>query len=154
MVRTALRAVLALCLASACSQDDSASLGDPVRGERGGGADGFELVRGGRVHQAELAASLGPSADPALLLAAVEKDLTGELGALDPADFSVRRDTSSARPAGGSLRHVDLVQTADGVPIHGTYLQLTVAEDAGGARLVGSSYRVYTAGRRSTPRRP
>ena len=141
MVRTALGAALAMCLASACSQDhESSSIGDPVEG---GGESDNGLVQGGRLHQAPLAASLGAAADHGLLLAAVERDLIDQVGPLDPEQFAVRRDTTSATPAGGTLRHIDLVQTASGVPVHGTYLQLTLREVGGTPRVVGSTFRLY-----------
>ena len=35
------------------------------------------------------------------------------------------------------------MQTAGGVPVHGTYLQLTVREDRGTPRVVGSTFRLY-----------
>jgi hypothetical protein len=137
MVRTALGAALAMCLASACSQDhESTSTEDPVAG---GEESPSGLVRGGQPHQAQLSATLGVTADHAMLLAAIEPDLVDELGALDPDQFAVRSDKSTATLTGTGLRHVDLVQTAGGVPIHGTYLQLTVRGD----KVVGSSFRVY-----------
>ncbi len=141
MVRTALGTALAMCLAAACSQDhESTSIGDPVGS---GGESDNGLVQGGRLHQAPLAASLGDTADHGLLLAAVEKDLIDQVGPLDPEQFAVRRDSKTATLAGGSLRHIDLVQTAGGVPVHGTYLQLTVREDSGTPRVVGSTFRLY-----------
>jgi hypothetical protein len=151
MVRTALAAALAMCLAAACSQDhDSSSLGDPVQGGDDGEPGQTGLVRGGQVHKAPLASALGASADHALLLAAVQDDLSGQVGQLDPVKFSVRGDTTTESPAGGSLRHIDMVQSIDGVPVHGTYLQLTVRGDGRESRVVGSSFSLYRGARVDT----
>ncbi|HWM86355.1 MAG TPA: hypothetical protein VNO33_10970 [Kofleriaceae bacterium] len=100
-------------------------------------------MRGGYLHQTLLAAPVGPNADHAMLLGAIESDLVGKVGALEPDRFAVRRDFTTASPAGGNLRHVDLMQNIDGVPVHGTYLQITVREEAGSAKVVGSSFRLY-----------
>ncbi|HKE17182.1 MAG TPA: hypothetical protein VKB80_20050 [Kofleriaceae bacterium] len=140
MVRTALGAALALCLAAACSQDsDSTSLGDPVEG---GGETGNGLVSGGQLHKAPLAASLGATADPALLLAAVERDLVDQTGPLDPEQFVVRTESTSTTASGAALRHVDFQQTVGGVPVHGTHLQLTV-RDGSPPMVLSSSFRLY-----------
>ena len=146
MVRTALAAALAMFLAAACSQDhDSTSVGDPVQGGDDGDQGEAGLVSGGQIHQAPLAAALGESADHSLLLAAVADDLSGQVGALDPDQFTVRGDTTTGS-AGGSLRHIDMVQSLDGVPVHGTYLHLVVRED----RVVSSSFRLYRGAKADT----
>jgi len=145
MVRTALAAVMALSLAAACSQDDP-EVGDPRLDDLAGGGGSSDLVRGGQSHQTSLAASLGATPDIAALLSAVDEDLRDQVGPLDPDDFIVRGDTTTQSPAGGSLRHVDLVQTVDGVPIHQTYLQLTVRENT----VVGSTFRLYRGAQADT----
>ncbi|HTE52913.1 MAG TPA: hypothetical protein VK698_18800 [Kofleriaceae bacterium] len=101
------------------------------------------MVRGGQLHHADLAAPLGANADAVMLLGAVENDLRGRVGALAPENFAVRGQYASTSPGGARLRNVDMVQRINGVPVHGTYLQLTVREDGGAASVVGSAFRVY-----------
>jgi hypothetical protein len=159
MVRTALGTALALCLASACSSQDPSDPNDPDPSggdpndpddpdgdDPGGGGPGpvaSGLVRGGQLHRVSLAAPVGPNADHGMLLGAVEKDLVRRVGPLEPGNFDVRGDHTSASPSGARLRHVDMVQRINGVPVDGTYLQLTVREDGGAATVLGSSFRVY-----------
>jgi hypothetical protein len=157
IVRTAIGAALALCLASACSgenpspdPDDPGRPGEEDEPDRAPGDDPVGgdpiargLVRGGQLHQVDLPAPLGANADRAMLIGAVEDELRGRTGELPPENFRVRREFVSAAGGGAHLRHVDMVQTIGGVPVHGTYLQLTVREDAGAAAVVASSFRLY-----------
>lgn len=160
MLRTALGAALALCLATGCSDGDlaggAADGGPKPPGETAAASQPGQpgpppaheardgLVRGGQVHRVDLS-PLGAGADHALLLGAVEGELRSWIGPLDAEDFQVRGDVSSQAGGGARLRHLDLVQQVNGVPIHDTYLQLTVREEggaAGGSTLVGSAFRV------------
>jgi hypothetical protein len=155
IVRTAVGAALALCLASACSgespspdPDDPGVPGkddpDPDDPDPGNGDPIVRgLVRGGQLHHIQLPGPLAGSADRAVLLGAVEADLRSRTGSLRPDDFAIRRDSTTQAGGGARLRHVDMVQMVSGVPVHDTYLQLTVREDGGSAALVGSSYRFY-----------
>lgn len=164
-MRNALCAALALCLAAACSDDSPPSdpgpgpgdeedpgpdpgddPGNPGGGGTGGGGGSVlarGMVRGGAIHHADLPAPLGVNADASMLLGAVDADLRGRVGSLAPENFQLRGETATATPSGARLRHVDMVQRVNGVPVHGTHLQLVVREDGGSARVVGSSFRVY-----------
>ncbi len=104
-------------------------------------------VRGGQLHQNGVASLTGARPmEAASLLPSVRPELQHALGTLAGDAFSLvdTRKVRSAARTGGELTHVGYRQQVNGVPIHGTYLNLTLRENgAGGARLVASSFHLY-----------
>lgn len=101
-------------------------------------------IRGGRVHDTVLAGITDASAmDPRPLVDAVQADLRGRLGALRPTDFAELDRRLTPAGNGARLTNVLLRQTVGGVPVEDTYLHVAVRSGAAGAKLVGSSYRLY-----------
>lgn len=104
------------------------------------------MVRGGQIHKTALRARPGATAaavDIAALLAAVGEELRPHLGAVAAGDFALRQDVAENLRGGARLRHIDLQQTMAGVPVHGSYLQLTLREQGSSATVVASSFHLY-----------
>ncbi|HEU4728950.1 MAG TPA: hypothetical protein VFT22_13695 [Kofleriaceae bacterium] len=139
-----------LLLASACSFYGDTNLGgDPGAGSGTTPVDpphaqAEHEIRGGRLHDAVIPGLTdAASSDPATLVAAVQADLRGRLGALRTSDFlEIHRNTTQAR-GGARLSFVTLRQIAGGVPIDDTYLYIGVRYSASGAKLVSSSYHLF-----------
>ncbi|WP_437593948.1 hypothetical protein [Sorangium sp. So ce1000] len=102
-------------------------------------------VKGGRVHRATTS-SISParSLSASSVLPAVQGELESALGPLGAGDFVIASQHVERTPARGTLSHVSYRQIRDGVPIHGTYLNLTLRADGrGGNALVASSHHLY-----------
>lgn len=100
-------------------------------------------IRGGRVHNVMIKGMSDANSDPAHLIAAVQADLRGRLGAVNATDFVEQHRNTQATKTGARLQFVTMRQTVNGVPIEETYLHVGVRYDATGARLVSSGYRVF-----------
>jgi hypothetical protein len=137
-----------MALASACSSGgDSVGPGDgpgptPVNPPTPSAHE--REIRGGRVHDVMVSGIADANtADPGKLIAAVQADLRGRLGAIQATDFvEVHRNLSQLK-GGARLLAVTLRQTIGGVPVDGTYLYAVVRYDQRGAQLVSSSYRLF-----------
>jgi hypothetical protein len=81
--------------------------------------------------------------NPASLIAAVQAELRGRLGAIASSDFVETHRNMAAIKNGARLQFVTLRQTVGGVPVDDTYLHIGIRFDAKGARLVSSSYRLF-----------
>lgn len=102
-------------------------------------------VRGGRVHQGKRR-SIAParSMNAVDVLPALKDELGSALGPLAARDFVIASQHVERTPARSTLSHVSYRQTRDGVPIHGTYLNLTLrADGTGGSTLSASSHHLY-----------
>ena len=96
-------------------------------------------VKGGRVHQGKrLSISPARSMNAVDVLPALKDELGSALGPLAARDFVIASQHVERTPARSTLSHVSYRQARDGVPIHGTYLNLTLRADAG-RRLVSGS---------------
>ncbi|WP_437282617.1 hypothetical protein WME90_19165 [Sorangium sp. So ce375] len=102
-------------------------------------------VKGGRVHKGRtLSISPARSLSAADVLPALQGELESALGPLGAGDFAIASQHVERTPARATLGHVSYRQLRDGVPIHGTYLNLTLRADGrGGSALVASSHHLY-----------
>lgn len=101
-------------------------------------------IRGGRLHDMMVTGLTdATSSDPAQLVRAVQTDLRGRLGALQPTDFVETHREVTAPKGGARLQFVTMRQTVGGVPVDDTYLYVGIRYDARGAKLVSSSYRLF-----------
>jgi hypothetical protein len=102
------------------------------------------VVKGGRFHQTNVPSFTGArGASPAQLVPAVADELRREVGELRASDFVQIDARDVATPSGRPLTHVSMRQTVGGVPIHGTWLNLTLREDGARSKVVASSYHLY-----------
>jgi hypothetical protein len=112
-----------------------------------------ELVRGGRLHRDPLAAFAGYQ-DVKLdqVVPVMVQSIGGPLATLDTTELVTRVQNDSRTASGGTLTHVSMQQTVKGIPIAGTNIGLTLrpGADGHGAKLLASSYRVYTSPRVDT----
>jgi len=137
--------MLCCALAPAC-----ASIADaPTRGE-----GEFEReVRGGQLHRGpaiDLTGLTGVSIDPAVLGGVLARaDLVPAVGSLETGDFVRVAGATTATAGGARLVHLTLGQQIDGIPVHGTYLDLTF-RDADGGALVASAYHLFHEARVDT----
>jgi hypothetical protein len=121
-----------------------------------GGDGGFTReVRGGVLHRTapavDVAALAGASVDPAALDRVLALDeLAAAAGPLRAADLARTSTATTSTIAGDRLVHVAAVQQVGGIPVHGTYLHLTLRDAPGGGTLVASDHHVYHGARVDT----
>ncbi|WP_437650674.1 hypothetical protein [Sorangium sp. So ce362] len=138
--------LLGLGMGVGCGGDDATSAitppaSNPPQAARTYGRE----VKGGRVHQGR-STSISParSLNAVDVLPLVKDELNGALGPLTASDFATASQHVERTPARATLHHVSYRQVRDGVPIHGTYLNLTLrAEASGGSKLLASSHHLY-----------
>jgi hypothetical protein len=134
---------------AACTGDGSPS-GEP---DTPGGFD--QEVRGGQIHARPLSgvdlARLGTGAVDRAALATIlaDRDLARVIPAVTPDDLAAVRAVTT-RGNGAPLVHLSTRQLIDGVPVHGTYLNLTLRTGRSGPELAASAYHLYAAPRVDT----
>ncbi|HUQ02725.1 MAG TPA: hypothetical protein VM261_09535 [Kofleriaceae bacterium] len=110
--------------------------------------DPAELVSGGRLHRDPVSSFAGyQDLKPEDVVPSMVASIGGDLAGLDITQLLTRVQTDSRTASGNTLTHVSMQQTVGGVPIVGTHVGLTLrpGTDGHGARLLASSYKVYTS---------
>lgn len=99
-------------------------------------------VRGGRFHAVQLQAM---PQDEREVFRAVAADLSGELATLSADDFFRKSQVVRPSPGGATLRYDVMRQHVDGIPIHGSYLNVVLrqSDSVAPAKILASSYRVF-----------
>ncbi|WP_437971699.1 hypothetical protein WMF04_21380 [Sorangium sp. So ce260] len=135
-----------LGIGAGCGGEDTTSAitppaSNPPQAARSHGRE----VKGGRVHQGgNLSISPTRSLNAVDVLPLVKDELKNALGPLTASDFATASQHVERTPARATLSHVSYRQVRDGVPIHGTYLNLTLrADGSGGSKLSASSHHLY-----------
>jgi hypothetical protein len=143
-------AALLASVASGCSGSDDDVTGTgpapnpPSATPSAGKATYARELRGGRVHQVDVASFTGAAMAPADVIGSFETALRPALGRLQAQDLALVATRREVTPGRQNLTHVSYRQEVGGVPIVGTYINLTLKQNAsGGARLLASSHRLY-----------
>lgn len=142
-------AVIGVLSVTACSHDAAPEGSDD--GLDGGATDD---LRGGQIHARPVAVDLAQLTTkdvPASLLAEIltDRDLAAELPAIT-GDQLMPVQVVTTQSGGGPLVHLSTRQHVDGIPIHDTYLDLTLRTGRASTELASSAFRLYAAPRVKT----
>ncbi|WP_437321325.1 hypothetical protein [Sorangium sp. So ce385] len=137
--------LLGLGMAGCGGEDTPSSIAPPASNPPQAAKTYGREVKGGRVHQGrDIALPATRSLNAADVLPLVKDELKVALGPLTASDFETASQHVERTPARATLSHVSYRQVRDGVPIVGTYLNLTLRADRnGGSKLAASSHHLY-----------